>query len=535
MSNMIANHQPCPCGESSQGFTIYDSGWGRCFVCEKNIKLKDNYVVEAQAKEPQDLLLTELPESYRGIKDRNLTKNTCELYKVGVYNGSHTYPYFATDRATHVGNKLRYLEEKSFSWEGVTEGLALFGAHLFEPGSAKSITVTEGELDAMSAFEMQGSRYPSVSVRSAGQALKDCKDNFEYLNSFPSIVLAFDNDKAGREAALKCAKVFPIGKVRILHLKEGKDASDYHKEGKGQQFLKEWWGAPTFTPAGLKLGKDMYEEITNRPVLFSVPYPWIGLQDMTYGIRESELVLLTADTGVGKTSVFKEIEYSLLTNPGLIDAKMGVGFLHLEEPNHDTALGLMSIHNNKPYHLPDTERVEHEIRDAYDACINNDRVVVWDHFGSNSIEEVLDKIRHMVALGCKYIFLDHLSIIVSSQDGDERKQLDEISTKLKMLTMELNVAVMAVIHTNRQGQVRGSAGPEQVANIVLQLYRDKDEPDQWRRNVLRIAVRKNRFSGRTGPACWLYYNQDTGRLEELGPEDARTYETEGTKREDELW
>jgi twinkle protein len=491
--------------------------------------------MEAFEQEPQvDYEFTPLPTVFRGIPDRKLTKETVTKYNIGVYNGTSTYPYFDDSRTNHRGNKIRNLP-KSFVWEGDPKGLGLFGSQLFEPGSAKTLTITEGELDAAAAFQMQGSRYPVVSVRSAGQALSDCRNNFEYINSFQNVVLNFDNDPPGQEAALKCAKLFPIGKVRNLVLKDGKDACDYLMKDLGQGYLREWWAAPAFTPAGLKIGKNMYDEITNRPQLFSVPYPWDGLNTMTFGIRLSELVLLTADTGVGKTSVFKEIEHSLLVNKGLEESKMGVGFLHLEEPNHDTALGLMSIHNNKPYHLPDTERVPDELRLAFDACINNDRVVVWDHFGSNDIEEVLSKIRHMVALGCRYIFLDHLSIIVSSQDGDERKQLDEISTKLKMLTMELGVAVMAVIHTNRQGQVRGSAGPEQVANIVLQLYRDKDEMDKWRRNVLKISVRKNRFSGRTGPACWMHYSEETGRLKELSNEDAAMYENAGTKKEEGVW
>ena len=55
-----------------------------------------------------------------------------------------------------------------------------------------------------------------------------------------------------------------------------------------------------------------------------------------------------------------------------------------------------------------------------------------------------------------------MSIIVSDQSGDERKQLDEISTKLKTMTMNLDIAVFCVIHTNRQGEARGSAGPEKV-------------------------------------------------------------------------
>jgi replicative DNA helicase len=130
----------------------------------------------------------------------------------------------------------------------------------------------------------------------------------------------------------------------------------------------------------------------------------------------------------------------------------------------------------------------------------------------------------MSVMGCKYIFIDHLSIIVSDQSGDERKQLDEISTKLKTLTMELNIAVFCVIHTNRQGEARGSAGPEKVANIHIALYREKDDPDPWRRNVLKLSIVKNRFSGRTGPCLWLFYDEITGRLVELDEEAIQKYE-----------
>jgi twinkle protein len=188
----------------------------------------------------------------------------------------------------------------------------------------------------------------------------------------------------------------------------------------------------------------------------------------------------------------------------------------------------MSIHKNKPYHFPDVERTEAELTDAYNAVLNTERVVIWDHFGSNDIDVVLAKIRHMAALGCRYIMVDHLSIIVSDHSGDERKQLDEISTKIKTLTMNLDIAVFCVIHINRQGQVRGSAGPEQVANIIIRLERDKKEMNEWRRNVTKLSVEKNRKYGRTGPASWLFYNEITGRLEELDDDMVQQYEIGGS-------
>jgi twinkle protein len=238
--------------------------------------------------------------------------------------------------------------------------------------------------------------------------------------------------------------------------------------------------------------------------------------------------LFTADTGIGKTTFMKEIEYCLLQDKELEQRGYGVGFLHLEEPKRETALGLMSIHHNKPYHLPDTPKSEEELKKAYDEVVNSKRVVIYDHFGSNEIDVILSKIRHMAALGCRYIVLDHLSIIVSDHSGDERKQLDEISTKLKTLTINLNISCICVIHINRQGGVRGSAGPEQVSNNVIRLERDKKDPDDWRRNVTRISVEKCRLSGRSGPVSWVLYDTETGRLIELDKAAVDVYEKGGS-------
>jgi twinkle protein len=464
---------------------------------------------------------------------------SAEKYQVwrDTENGKTYFPYFATDGRNHLSNKVRY-PDKEFSVEGDLKHSGLFGQQLFPAGSAKFITIVEGEYDALAGYELMGSRWPVVSVRNgADGAARDIADNFEYLNSFQNIVVCFDRDEGklnertgqirypGQEAAIAVAGMFPIGKVKVLTLAEAKDPNDYLKQGFREQFNREWWAAPTFTPSGLKLGREMWDEISSPKNYETVPYPWKGLNDQTYGIRLSELVVVTAETGVGKTSVLKEIEFHLLKT----HESAGIGLLHLEEPNSDTALGLMSIEANRPLHLPDVREAtsQDELRDFYDKVVNTDRLVVYDHFGSNSIQEILNKVRHMHNLGCKYIILDHLSIVVSDQSGDERKQLDEISTKLKTLCMELNIAVICVIHQNRQGQIRGTAGVEQLANIVMKLYRERLSEDPWRRNVTKVTIEKNRFCGRTGPAVYLHYNEFTGRLNELNDEQIKVYNSGG--------
>jgi twinkle protein len=518
-------HEACEKCGSSDGLAVYDDN-KHCFVChyhEGVLNIDEHPIRHAIARN-----LTPLPQGEQiAIRDRGISSGTVNKYKVTVNTNpqsqaGHVYPYF-DENGAHVANKVRRKGEKAFYWEGDVQRGTLFGQQLF-PSGGKAITIVEGECDALAGFQLTGSRYPCVSVKSASEAKKNCVDNFEYLNSFDKIVICMDADEPGQKAAQQIAQLFAPGKAHVLKLQLCKDPNDYLVKNLEKEFINEWFRAPSYMPDGLKIGKDMWEEITNHVVPKSVPYPFQGLNHMTYGLRKSEVVLLTADTGVGKTSVVKAIEHNLLMNPELIEAGEGVGILHLEEPNYDTVIGLMSVQASKPYHLPDTERTQEELKVHFDAVINHNRVVIWDHFGSNDIDAVLAKIRHMAALGCSYVVLDHLSIIVSDHSGDERKQLDEISTKLKMLCMNLNICVIAVIHINRQGQVRGSAGPEQIANIVIKLHRDKTDPDPWRRNVTSLVVEKNRFCGRTGPACHLFYNEITGCLEELTKEAAEVYE-----------
>ena len=84
---------------------------------------------------------------------------------------------------------------------------------LFNGG--KFVTLTEGEVDAMSVYQMLGSKYPVVSIKNGvASALKDVKKSYTWLDKFDNIVINFDNDEVGREAAYKVAIYFNPGKLR---------------------------------------------------------------------------------------------------------------------------------------------------------------------------------------------------------------------------------------------------------------------------------------------------------------------------------
>lgn len=527
--SVLIDKGPCvDCG-SRDACASYTDGHTHCFSCRKTTQTPGAKPLTQQVKTSQSHKLTPIPETFVGLEDRGITAKSAAKYGV-TYNSTptnpmvHLYPY--TRDGSHVANKGRTRTKKDFRWQGDAKDLDLFGQSVFPAGCAKSITIVEGECDAMAAYQMNGG-FPVVSVQSASSAVKDVVRNFEYLNSFDEIVICFDKDRGntkpdgtthypGQEAALKVAEKLPIGKARILTLSEFKDPNDYLRAGFSKAFIKEWFNAPTFTPVGLKMAESLWEDVINPPQYETLPYPWQGLQDKTYGLRLSELVVVNAQPKIGKSTILGEITHHLLMHTDAM-----VGLMRLEESNRDSILNLMSINSSKRLHLPDVWEAtpEDDLKVYFDNVTNQGRVVLFDHFGSTGIDVILDKIRHMAAMGCKYIVLDHLSIIVSDQSGDERKQLDELTTKIKTLTMELNICVLAVVHQNREGKIRGTAGVEQLANIVIRLERDKEASGEFERNCMKVVVSENRFCGETGVACYLHFSQDSGRLTEIPESD----------------
>jgi twinkle protein len=433
------------------------------------------------------------------------------------------------DNPERMGYAIRLLPKTfTLSQAGMPlKRAALFGQHLYPKGCSKFITITEGREDALAAYEMMDSKWPVVSVTmGADNAVNDIKRNLEYLESFERVYLCFDADKPGHAAAIACANVLSPGKSRVVRLDVGlKDACGYSnpKVNKREEFVRAWWNASAYTPAGILTGEAVADRIKTRVDKPSLPYPYEGLNKLTYGIRTGEAVVIHAATGVGKTNLLREIERSILEH----DPEAKIGTLFLEESPEDSGLGLMSVFADLPLHLPDTE-CPTEVYEEAERVLRSNRVYFFDAFGSNKIDEIIARVRYYVkGLGCRYVILDHLSIIVSDQmEGDERKLLDSMMTRLKALTMELDMALIAVVHENRDGKIRGTQGIEQLANIVIALDRDVLNSDPIIRNTTSIKVVKNRFCGRTGPACLARYDEQTGRSKEVIDQTFRITEAE---------
>ena len=542
-SNGVAKtHQSCPVCKHKKCLTVFTNGtaWCHSHNVEGDSPFKYNQeIIETKA----EINLSKPDASkyvFGALTDRSISEDTARKYGVKVvYNHEgrvveHMYPYYSENTLT--ASKIRTVATKDFRWTGTQSEVGLFGENLFKSGG-KFLTIVEGECDAMASYQLMGSKWPVVSVKGgAGNAVKDVKNSLEFVEGFDFVVICFDKDKAGREASKKVARILKPGKAKIMTLPNGfKDPNDMLKANEHQQFMQSFWDSKVYTPSGVINISELRDKFHNREHKESVPYPWQDLNQKLYGLRQGELVTLTGGTGLGKSSVTRELEHHLIMN-----TTDNVGVIALEEDWRRTVDGILSIEANARLYI-DQEREKfskEELDQLFNVLYdgeNKGRVWVHAHFGTNSIEEIFSKLRFMIiGCGCKWVVIDHLHMLVSAvHEGDERRAIDDIMTRLRSIVEETGAGLILVSHLRRvssdkgheQGievslsHLRGSQSIAQLSDCVIALERNQQADDKEESNTTRLRVLKSRYTGDVGLSSSLKYDHETGRLHEL-PRDA---------------
>jgi twinkle protein len=538
-------HQPCPLCDSSDAVGINKDRSAKCFSCDK---FMPNYDDASQGKDMSSVTpiatavkreVNDIAGTYSALSDRKIKLETAKKYGVKAQHDlqgrvtKHFYPYFNGHELS--ATKCRIVEGKGFFLQGTYSDTGLFGQQLFKSG--KYVTITEGECDAMAAYELLGSKWAVVSIkRGAGNATKDIKESLEFFDDFENVIIAFDNDKAGKEASIKVARLFKPSKARIMTLPTGcKDPNDMLRQNKHKQFTEAWWAAKTYTPAGVINVSEQRDKFHNREKKDCVPYPYEGLNKKLYGMRQGELITLTGGTGLGKSSVTRELEHWLINK-----TKDNVGIIALEEDWRRTIDGVLSIEANARLYIDQVrdsyskEELDKLFDILYDGQ-NKNRVWVHAHFGANDLDEIFSKIRFMIiGCGCKWVVVDHLHMLVSaSAEGDERRTIDSIMTRLRSIVEETGAGVILVSHLRRidgnkghengievnLSHLRGSQSIAQLSDCVLALERNQQSDDHQESQTTKVRVLKSRYTGDVGLACNLLYDSETGRLKEISNED----------------
>ncbi len=514
-SEILAAHQPCEDCGSSDALTVYANGT-HCFSCGKTTpagKSKRNSAIP--------------PGEPKALKARGIHEETCRHwgYLVGVVDGRPCHIAQYRDETTKqvVAAKLRF-PDKEFTWVGKPKEAGLYGQWLWSAGG-RMLVITEGEIDALSVSQANGMKYPVVSVpNGAKAAAKDIGKHLEWVSSFDRIVLWLDADLPGQTAIEDVASILPPGKVFVVK-GQLKDANEYLVARRISDMTNLIWRAEPYRPDGIIPGSEIELSDLKKATSRGYSLPYQILSSKLHGLRKRELTTLTAGSGIGKSTMAREIAYHLHREHGLT-----IGNVYLEESTEKTAKGYIAIHNNVPL---GALRENPDILDehAWQSSLNevvHQRMYFYDHFGSLDSDNLLSKLRYL-AIGCQcdFIILDHISIVISGQDGSgegERRDIDRLVTSLRSLIENTGVGVVCVCHLRRPGQrtsyneggrvtlqdLRGSASLEQLSDNVIALERDQQDSEKAHISLVRIL--KNREFGELGEADILEYNPETGRL-----------------------
>lgn len=515
----FVEHQPCEeCG-SSDGKAVYSDESTYCFVCESHSKAGGTAAsIQKKAKD-----FTPYRGEYMDLVDRKLFEKSLRHfgYQLG-HDASgtpcHIAPFYDS-KGTLVAQKIRK-PGKQFSVNGNLDKAGLFGENLWKSG--KRLVITEGELDAIAYAQATGLSWQVVSVPNGAQgAAKSIKRSLEFVESFEDVVFLFDNDEPGEKAARECAELLPPGKARIAQLPL-KDASDMVVAGRAKELKEAVYNAKSHRPDGIVAGCDIDLEMikTQTPRGLSIPYP--ELNEAIHGLRQRELVMVCAGSGIGKSTLVRELGYHLTVAHGV-----KVGYIMLEESLAKTAQALVAIDRGVPVgDLMENPKLlsDEQWQQSYDKVIAP--TYMYDAWGSSDVDNIISKMRYLaIGCGCQFIVLDHVSMVVSGMDVDERKTLDILMTRLRAeICEQTGAGVLAISHLRRNtakesfnegGQVsvtdlRGSAAIEQLSDIVLAAERDQQADEGACLTKLRLL--KNRPFGNVGPAGYAEYIPETGRL-----------------------
>ncbi|MBE6728514.1 MAG: replicative DNA helicase [Ruminococcaceae bacterium] len=301
------------------------------------------------------------------------------------------------------------------------------------------------------------------------------------------------------ENSMDSGKLLESAEEKIYNIRAGREIS-------GLTHIKSVIEAETYD----RLAKMADPETRNDYI--GVPCGIGELDKMITGLNKSDLIILGARPGMGKTSFALNIARNVAVN-----ASKTVCFFSLEMTRDQLAQRMLSSEAGIKSEKLRTGDLDPDEWTRLAQAGNNlsQAEIYFDETSTITVPEMKAKLRRMKKVDL--VIIDYLGLMKSAKTTENRVQeVSEISRNLKVMAKELRVPVIACAQLSRGTEAKGkshrpalsdlreSGSIEQDADIVLFLYRDtyydsekSDEEDRGDPNAAECMVAKNRH-GETG-------------------------------------
>ncbi|MDR0368760.1 MAG: replicative DNA helicase, partial [Bacteroidales bacterium] len=258
---------------------------------------------------------------------------------------------------------------------------------------------------------------------------------------------------------------------------------------------------------------EMKEAKNNKKELRGLPSGFTDLDRFTSGWQKSNLVILAARPGMGKTAFVLSMARNMA-----VDQRIPVAFFSLEMSAADLIMRLVSAETGiKNEKLKRAELTNSEFADLVERISSlTDAPLIIDDTPGLSVFELRAKCRRMKQqYGIECVVIDYLQLMSGGKEnkGNREQEISTISRSLKTLSKELNIPVIALSQLNRSvesrslsskrpqlSDLRESGAIEQDADMVLFIYRPEYykiqfEDDTPSEGLADLIIAKHRNGG----------------------------------------
>ena len=540
------NLKVCPlCGDDRWHFFMsMDDGLWDCKICAESgnlyqLKGKLSGVLEEISSikklfaDKQELDIALLNEYVDNLKDdkgayeylskiRGFTSKTIEHFKLGVDGDWIVIPHFQDGKLWNL--KMRDYKQKEFR-RVQGQPSVLFNIDNLDLNKS-TLIIVESETDCIAAWQM-GIKNVVGLTTGAGSFPPEW---IPITLKFKEIYICLNPDPPGQKGAKNLAEKLGINKCHNVLLPEEKDVNEYMLEHTLKEFTELLKESKKFEIKNIKnistYVKDLDDWLEQEGTLSGLRLPMLAIDSYLNGFKEEDLIILSGDTGVGKTTISLNFLHHFMSD----GHKCLVFFL--EGKIKYFILRMMSLETGIPHK---------ELKDSPEWENIKERFSNYPLYFYSGAQMELDenKLTNLLKVAAKlydieFVLVDNLQKFVRD-DADTVQRTSRAVSILKDLAVDLKIPILLITHIRKPEKekkrvtmhdAKSSSSIYQVADIYLTLWNNKAIKDE--EDDMILSIDKNRM-GEGGIDIQVVFEKDIAVYRERAG-DAEKREKEPTKK-----
>lgn len=545
------NVKKCPiCGDERDKFYMSFEGLWDCKICGAvgnlyQLKAKigglDNITsinkLFVNKKELDFSLLEEYEEDLKSNEDayeylkekRKFDDKTIKHFRLGSDGDWIVIPHIQENKLWNL--KMRNFREKEFK-RVAGQPSVLFNYDNLNP-KKKTLVIVEGETDCIATWQLGVQNVIGLTV-GAGTFLPEW---IPLVMKYEEIIICLNSDAPGQKGAKNIAEKLGITKCKNVILPT-KDVNDFLIEREPKEFIQLLKDAEQFNVQNITTLNEYIENIDEwfdkDGALNGLSLPFEKINSILKGFKEEDLIIVTGDSGIGKTTFTLNILKHFIQNN-----KRCLGFF-LEGKIMYYILRMMSMERGvKVEELKDDIEKWEDIKNDF----SDYPLYLYSGMQADLNADKLLKLLPIVvkAYNIEYIVIDHLQKIVKEGKDDVQEYSRTVSS-LKDMAVDLKIPILLVVHVKKLNNkkrigmhdAKSSSSIYQEADAMLAIWNKNNDDSE---EDVYVTILKNRM-GEGNIDIRMIREGENGifreRIENIDKEPLRKKKQEIVKKEKSL-